>query len=204
MNFYSNYLNNDNHLGLRFPTLKIAMQLIDRDKNNNFIETGTARANKISHPCKFARGCDGGSTVLFGEYVKKYGGHVWTCDINNSNIELCKIATEHCKEKITYVVDDSINFLSTFKNTIDFLYLDSLDGDVSNCAEHQLKEIELSMPNLHDFSIILLDDVGSKTRLSIPFLKENGWIEITMTNPLENLQQIIFAHRNNLYPHLKQ
>jgi Methyltransferase domain len=203
MSFYTNFIENDNHLGCRFPTFRIAFGLLDIDKKNNFVETGTTRKNKISHSCKFDRGGDGCSTVLFGDYVKKYGGHVWTCDISRDNIESCKIATEHCKENITYVVDDSLNFLKNFNDKIDFLYLDSLDGNLPNCADHQLNEVILSEDKLHDHSVILLDDIGTKTALSIPYLRQKGWVQIELSNNPESIAQAVFVHRNNLFSHLK-
>jgi hypothetical protein len=202
MNFYTEFINRDNHLGVRFPTFKIAISLLDFDKKNNFVETGTTRKNKITHPCKFDRGGDGCSTILFGDYVKKYGGHVWTCDICEENIENCKIATEHCNENITYVIDDSINFLQNFNQKIDFLYLDSLDGHVPNCADHQLNEVMSSEDKLHVNSIILLDDIGTKTALSIPYLKSQGWIQIQLSNNPEELCQALFVHKDNLYSYL--
>jgi hypothetical protein len=202
MDFYTSFINDDNHFGLRFPTFRLAMGLIDRDKSINFVETGTTRKNKISHPSKFDRGGDGCSTVFFGEYVQRYGGHVWTCDIDANNIENCKIATQHCSKNITYVIDDSLNFLTNFKQSIDFLYLDSLDGNIAGCADHQLQELKLAERNLHDFSVILLDDLGSKTSLSIPYLKQNGWIQIVMENNFEPLAQGVFVHKKNFYRHL--
>jgi hypothetical protein len=202
-NFFKRYRNGDRPLGSRLSTMKIALSLLDSSKQNNFVETGTTRKNYLNCPNIEDRAADGGSTLIFGDYASKFGGHVWTCDINLKNIESCKIATEEYKDNITYVVDDSLNFLKNFDQPIDFLYLDSLDSSFSNANDHQLKEIESAYKNLSKNSIILLDDLGSKTSLSIPFLKEKNWCQILIDIPkpsnYNNFQQGIFIHEEALY-----
>ena len=42
-------------------------------------------------------------------------------------------------------------------------------------SDHQLKEIKIGINKLHQNSLILLDDKGSKTNSSINFLLENGY-----------------------------
>ena len=37
-----------------------------------------------------------------------------------------------------------LNFLSKFNKSIDFLYLDSLDGQFKEASSHQLKEIKIA------------------------------------------------------------
>ena len=59
---------------------------------------------------------------------------------------------------------DSLVFLQEFKDPIDLLYLDSLDGhDPIAASNHQLEEAKASINKLHRNSLILLDDKGSKT-----------------------------------------
>jgi len=200
MKWFERYVTGDRVLGARSSTMRIALSLLDKEKTN-FVETGTARKNHINCPDKNERACDGCSTVLFGEYVKLFGGHVWTCDINENNINNCKMGTEEYKNYITYVVDDSLKFLLNFNLTIDFLYLDSVDGWDSTPHEHQLQEIKIALPKLHKKTIVLLDDLGSKTNLSIPFLKENGWCQIIIDNypPTHTMCQALFVHEENLF-----
>jgi len=184
----------------RSSTMKLAIHLLN-NKPTNFVETGTTRKNHINFPNREDRAGDGCATVLFGEYTKFFGGHVWTCDLDKENIENCKIATEEYKENTTYIVDDSLNFLSNFNERIDFLYLDSVDGGHPHAHEHQLKEAIIVLPKLHENSIILLDDIGAKTHLSIPFLKSNGWCQISVDNcPKERAMcQALFLHQKNLF-----
>ena len=65
----------------------------------------------------------------------------------------------------------------------DLLYLDSLDGhDVEAASEHQLKEIKIAINKLHDKSLVLLDDKGSKTTKSVNYLLEKNYKIIYETN----------------------
>ena len=189
--FFKRYENGDRPLGSRLATMKIALSLLDKSQPNNFVETGTTRKTKRTHPNVEDRAADGSSTLIFGDFASQYGGHVWTCDINASNIENCKEATEEYGSLITYEVDDSINFLKDFKEKIDFLYLDSLDSDHPSAHEHQLSEIESAFPKLHKRSIVLLDDLGGKTKLSIEFLKKNNWCQISVSIPNPSLTIIL-------------
>jgi hypothetical protein len=201
--FFKKYENGNRPLGSRLSTMKIGLSLVDRDKNNNFVETGTTRKTIYSHPNIEDRAADGCSTLLFADFVTNYGGHVWTCDIESINIENCKIATEEYKNIITYITDDSINFLQSFNQEIDFLYLDSLDGNDPNAHEHQLKEIKAAYDKLNHRSIIILDDMGSKTNLSSDFLKSNNWCQLLIHIPFpakyNNFMQCLFVHEKNLY-----
>ena len=82
---------------------------------------------------------------------------------------------------VEFVIDDSIKFLSSFNKNIDFLYLDSLDGQFKEASDHQLKEIKVAQSKLHKKSLVLLDDKGSKTNLSIDFMLKNNFKIINET-----------------------
>ena len=202
-NFFKRYEHGDRPLGSRLATMKIALSLLNRSRANNFVETGTTRKTKRTHPNVEDRAADGSSTLIFGDFATKYGGHVWTCDINAQNIENCKEATEEYKDSITYEVNDSVSFLRDFKEGIDFLYLDSLDSDHPRAHEHQLAEIEACFSRLSKNSIVLLDDLGGKTKLSVEFLKKNNWCQINLSIPTpshyNNFMQGIFVNENFLY-----
>ena len=129
------------------------------------------------------------STMMFAEYAKYMNGKLHTCDISQRNIESAKKFTSNLNEYINFYIDDSINFLKNFKEKIDILYLDSYDGhDPIKASEHQLKEAESSLDKLHFNSLILLDDKGAKTNLSIDFYKKNGFKIINETK-----NQILFS-----------
>ena len=129
------------------------------------------------------------STIMFAEYAKFVKGMLHTCDISEKNIESAKKFTSKYKDFIKYYIDDSVNFLRNFKTKIDLLYLDSFDGhDKELASAHQLNEAKASIDKLHDKSLILLDDKGAKTNLSIDFYMNNGFKVI---NETEN--QILFS-----------
>lgn len=206
LNWFERYKSGDRQLGSRASTFKIGLSLLVKDGNTNFVETGTTRKNHINCPCPIERCCDGASTVLFGDFCSNFGGHVWTCDISKENIDNCKIATEEYKNYITYVVNDSLNFLDNFNQKIDFLYLDSVDGTNEYAHIHQLKEIQIALPKLHKNSIILLDDLYSKTNYSIPFLFQNNWLNIFINNcpQSHNPSQALFVHQESLFFDIKR
>ena len=58
---------------------------------------------------------------------------------------------------------------------IHFLYLDSLDGQFEGASKHQLEEIKIAKNYLHDQSLVLLDDKGDKTKLSINYMLDNNF-----------------------------
>lgn len=201
LTWFQRYRSGDRKLGSRAATFRIALSLLEKNGDTNFVETGTTRKNHINCPCPIERCCDGASTVLFGDFCNTFGGKVWTCDIDENNINNCKIATEEYKKYITYIVDDSLNFLRNFNQRIDFLYLDSVDGTDQYAHIHQLKEIEIALPKLHENSIVLLDDLYSKTNMSIPFLLKNKWLNISVNNcpKSANPSQALFVHENNFF-----
>ena len=71
--------------------------------------------------------------------------------------------------------------MSSFDKKIDFLYLDSLDGQFKEASEHQLNEIKIARDKLNMNSLVLLDDKGSKTNLSIDYMLKNGFKIINET-----------------------
>jgi predicted O-methyltransferase YrrM len=104
------------------------------------------------------------STLLFGWYVKEFGGRVITVDCDAANIQTCKEATHQFANYITYVTSDSCKYLADFEGKIDLLYLDSMDtpieGDASKSQQHNLNEFILAERSLADRAVIVIDDVG--------------------------------------------
>ena len=104
------------------------------------------------------------------------------------NIQNAKNFTKQNSDFIKFIQDDSLNFLKKFDKKIDFLYLDSLDGQFENAANHQLSEIKFAEKNLHPNSLVLLDDKGQKTNLSIDYMVKNGFKIINETK-----QQVLLS-----------
>ena len=72
------------------------------------------------------------------------------------------------------------------------MYLDSLDGQFKDASEHQLKEIKFAINNLKKDSLVLLDDKGSKTNLSIDFMIKNNFRIINETK-----EQVLLTYDGN-------
>ena len=176
-------------LNVRYETFKLLFEISHERKLTNIIETGTARGKvKYYYLKPKINWKDGMSTLLFAEYAHLNDGLFWSCDIDNQNIYNAHKFTKQVNENVVFVAADSHIFLRNIAMRIDILYLDSLDGDMPGANKHQLKEAELAMKNLNPNGLILLDDKGSKTNLSIPFLIDNGWDNIKETD-----QQVLFS-----------
>lgn len=165
--------------GVRYFPMKIALNLLIQRNGTNIIETGTTRAINDF-------GGAGMATIFFGDFCKRYNKHLWTVDILPEAISLSKSLTTEFTDNITYVIDDSLNFLKEFNDKIDLLYLDSYDYPLDENPEeslvsqtHQLNEFKAAEDKLHDKSIVLLDDNswknGGKCKLTKEYLIEKGW-----------------------------
>tara|TARA_B100001057_G_scaffold485359_2_gene564963 strand:+ start:740 stop:1306 length:567 start_codon:yes stop_codon:yes gene_type:complete len=186
MNFLNKFKNEKN---IRFSSFEFALKCSKERNLKNVVETGTSRGKIKFFFFKKLNWKDGMSTIMFAEYAKYISGKLHTCDISEKNIKNAKKFTSELKDYINFYVDDSVQFLKNFNERIDFLYLDSYDGhDPIKASEHQLKEAESSINKLHLNSLVLLDDKGAKTNLSIDFYKKNGFKVINETK-----NQILFS-----------
>ena len=124
---------------------------------------------------------DGHSTLLFGWYCQKYGGLLYTLEIDSEALTLCKHVTKKYKDRIKYILGDSANSILNLNiEKIDLLYLDS-----ANNAQIALNEYNAAKHFLHNDSIVIIDDVvsGNKGSLVGPQLKIDGWnVELIENN----------------------
>jgi len=157
----------------KYVTFKAALNLFLQKNGEIIVETGTQRLKDDS---------GGGSTTLFGAFCQKYNKKLFTVDINAVNMKVSMDVTREFKDYITYIVKDSVKFLSEFNQKIDLLYLDSLDcplppADATKSQIHNLNELKAAYDKLHKGSVLLIDDNnfanGGKTRLSKQFLLES-------------------------------
>jgi predicted O-methyltransferase YrrM len=158
----------------KYVTFKAALNLLLQNGGKIIVETGTQRM--IDDP----GGC---STLLFGAFCERYKRQLITVDYDSEHIETSKVATAKYKDYVTYVLMDSVAFLSAFDKPIDLLYLDSLDcpeppADATAAQTQNLKELKAAYHRLHKGSILLIDDNdfenGGKSRLSKKFLLETA------------------------------
>ena len=127
-------------------TYKALHELIKQQKTfYTFVETGCS-----AHGTK--------STLLWDKIVNCFGGKVLSVDLNKNSVNKTNSQTTN---KTNVIHSDSLLFLPTIDEPIDFLYLDSYDVDFLNpqpSAEHHLKEFNCIKHLLHKGSIILIDD----------------------------------------------
>ena len=172
MEFLKKYNNPKN---FRFNSFEFALIEAQKRNHKTLVETGVARGKRKFFFFSKINWKDGMSTMIFSDYARYINGTLTSCDIDKRNIENAKKFTKQNKEFITFIVDDSINFLTNFNKKIDFLYLDSLDGQFEGASKHQLEEIKIAKKYLHDQSLVLLDDKGDKTKLSIDYMLKNNF-----------------------------
>ena len=170
------FLQKYNHpKNIRFESFKFALIEAQKRELKTLVETGCARGKTKFIFFSKINWKDGMSTMIFSDYVKYMNGTLTTCDIEEKNIKNAKKFVKKNKDFVEFVINDSLNFLSSFNKSIDFLYLDSLDGQFKEASDHQLKEIKIAKNKLNKNSLVLLDDKGSKTNLSIDFMLNNNF-----------------------------
>ena len=185
------FLDKYNHpQNIRFDSFKFALIEANTRGLKTLVETGCARGKSKFIFFSKINWKDGMSTMIFSDYAKYINGKLITCDIEKKNIQNAKKFTLNNNEFIDFIVDDSLNFLNSFKKKIDFLYLDSLDGQHKEASSHQLKEIKIAKEKLSENSLVLLDDKGSKTNLSIDFMISNNFKIINETK-----EQVLLSYK---------
>ncbi len=178
MNFIEDYNHPKN---FRFDSFKFALNEAYKRNHRILVETGVSRGKQKLFFFVKKNWKDGMSTMIFSDYAKFTNGHLYTCDISKKNLNNAKKFIGNKNDHVTFIQEDSVNFLKNFRNKIDFLYLDSLDGQFAQASEHQLREINFGINLLKQNSLILLDDKGNKTNLSLDFLKKKNYKIINET-----------------------
>ena len=163
-------------LGVRLDTFELLFKTATERGLKNIVETGTARGKEKFYYLRPKLNWDDGmSTIMFAHYSKVMKGEFWSCDIDQKNIKNASRFLREYNLEANLVVADSIEFLDVFEKNIDILYLDSLDGQMPGANEHQLKEAQISINKMNPNGLIMLDDKGKKTELSLTFFTENAW-----------------------------
>jgi len=145
------------------------------------VETGTARGG-----LRKSKG-DGASTVVFGLWARDHDAHLHSVDIDPASVAEARQAIEDLElgDYVTFATSDSVAYLASYSEPVDFLYLDSFDYHKSDTdiqvasQNHHLEEIKTIVDRLHDESIVLIDDCGQpnggKGKLAIDYLDKAGW-----------------------------
>lgn len=139
-------------LGVRAHTFNALFDYMGQQKRSlNIVETGCLRM-----PGNWEG--DGQSTFLFDCYINDCEGNFWSVDISPDSIAGAK---QMVSPKTNLICENSLTFLSNFKEPIDVLYLDSFDLDMKVphlSAEHHLLELMLALPKLSPKAVVIVDD----------------------------------------------
>jgi len=150
---YEMFSNIGTPMHLNYLTFRELFKQMNNQRNLNILESGISSAGTFS-------------TYLFNEYIKKFGGHFWSVDINKNLIETHK---GNMCPGTTLVCSDSVKFFSTWCKTnnnlyADVIYLDSWDLDWYNphpAAIHGLNEYLSLLPCYKKNTLLLIDDTPS-------------------------------------------
>lgn len=117
---------------LRWPTFKAALSLAAAAAAQQSVELQIVETGCTREPDDWGGGM---STVIFGNYCRRYGGRLTTIDNEPKHLAICRERTAWFGDRITYVEDDSRSALMHIKDC-HLLYLDSFDypyGDLLDC-----------------------------------------------------------------------
>lgn len=136
----------------------IIPKLVSKNKPLYIVETGTMWVPFESNMGAF--------TLIMADLIKNYtGGRIYTIDISEEHIKICKENTREFSDVIEYVVSDSVSYLKSLDpnlvKSLDLIYLDSYDLDIfnpHNCMQHHLNELTALYDNLNKSCGIAIDD----------------------------------------------
>jgi predicted O-methyltransferase YrrM len=169
------------NFGKRRITFAKTLKLLDENKAKIMVETGTSR--------KVIRGSkkDGAATIVFGKWAKENEAVLHSVDISEDSVtgSQQEVNKQDLADVVTVHLNDSLKFLKEFDQPVDFLYLDSYDYSKKDkeiqikSQEHHLKEFQIIENQLHDKSIVLIDDCklpgGGKGKMVVDYMLDKGW-----------------------------
>ncbi len=162
-------------------TFSKTLKLLGQRNAKVIIETGTSREG-----LKATKG-DGAATIVFGKWAKQNGAQMHSVDISENSVKgsQSEVDNQNLNDAVTVYLNDSLEFLKTFNQSVDFLYLDSYDYSKTDkdiqtrSQEHHLKEFKIIEDKLHENSIVLIDDCGlpggGKGKTVIEYMLKKNW-----------------------------
>lgn len=153
---------------------KIFEHLCALGRPPRIVETGCIRADNDWAGAGY-------STFLFGLFAQRFNGKLDSVDLTPKHVDYARsICAAFPAVKIHQ--SDSVAFLSSLAETVDCVYLDSMDTYVAGHAEHGLNEAKKSVEKVATDGLIVFDDTLwsdgkflGKGALGVPWLLDNGW-----------------------------
>jgi predicted O-methyltransferase YrrM len=148
----------------RQPWIDTALDEFRARGGKYVLEIGSIRSHSLEG--------DGWSTIAWAKNAKR----VWTVDIDPRAGALTKLWTEKYGN-VTVVTADALEWIPKFTEVVDLLYLDAWDVGTDNYQENHLKAFELALKNLHERSLVLIDDAKNQGKefLVVPTAKKMGF-----------------------------
>lgn len=140
------------------------------------VETGCARSRDDWSA--------GYSTYIFAAFLHRLqAGSLTTVDNDPKLLAFAAGEVAQWDKCLFYpIYDDSVAHLNKRKDLIDVLYLDSLDCENPNHAQHGIAEVKAAERLLIDKAIVVFDDTGfrdgkwiGKGALAVPYLLNKDW-----------------------------
>lgn len=162
-------------------TFAKTLKLLSERQAKVIVETGTSRQG-----LKATKG-DGAATIVFGKWAKENNAKMHSVDISEDSVNGSKneVINQGLADVVTVHLNDSLEFLKTFNEPVDLLYLDSYDYSRTDkeiqqkSQEHHLKEFKIIEDKLHKNSIVLIDDCGlpggGKGKTVIEYMLKKDW-----------------------------
>ena len=143
--------------------------------NPRIVETGCIRSREDWAGA-------GNSTYIFGAWLAgRKSGRLTSIDNDANHCAFAREATHLWSERISVECSDSVVWFRQTQQPIDILYLNSLDIEAPDHAEHGLAEIKAAETKLSEQGIVVYDDTPwdggwvGKGALGVPYLLERGW-----------------------------
>lgn len=182
----------------RRVTFSKTLKLLKERNAKMIVETGTSREGLSA-----TKG-DGAATIVFGKWAQQNNAKMHSVDISEESVKGSQdeVNNQGLQHVVTVHLSDSLAFLKTFKEPVDFLYLDSYDYSKTDkdiqvkSQEHHLKEFKLIENQLHKNSIVLIDDCGlpggGKGKTVVEYMLKKNW------KILINAYQILLVKKESL------
>jgi len=179
----------------RRDTFRSTLDLLKKTGAKTIVETGTSREGLLGAKS------NGAATIVFGKWAKNHNGFLHSVDISKQSVAAAQreVEAQELGDFVKIYLSDSIKFLRSFEEKVDFLYLDSYDysNDIEvqiKSQTHHLKEFKAIEQQLHEKSIVLIDDCdlpnGGKGKLVVKYMLDTGW------KILRNEYQILLVRKN--------
>src|SRR5665811_2599736 len=103
------------------------LDLLKKTGAKTIVETGTSREGLLGAKS------NGAATIVFGKWAKNHNGFLHSVDISKQSVAAAQreVEAQELGDFVKIYLSDSIKFLRSFEEKVDFLYLDSYD--YSNC-----------------------------------------------------------------------